>query len=83
MRVVIRYAALHPTSEEGIRILEAARKQLKFEPVLERLIETQSTWAPHGQQPAPTAGTPPARRSASLAPWSTSVRAGPETRQRP
>lgn len=49
VRVVVRYAAFHPTSEEAIRILEAARAQDKFEPVLERLFETQPRWAPHGR----------------------------------
>tara|TARA_R110002096_G_scaffold145348_8_gene302976 strand:- start:184 stop:657 length:474 start_codon:yes stop_codon:yes gene_type:complete len=47
--VVPRYAAFHPTSEEAIRILEAARLQGRFEPVLERLFETQSRRAPHGR----------------------------------
>ena len=51
VRVVLRYAAFHPTSEEGIRILEAARQQNRFEPALERLLETQAHWAPHGRTP--------------------------------
>lgn len=49
VRVVIRYAAFHPPSEDAIRILEAARIQDKFEIVLERLLETQQRWAPHGR----------------------------------
>lgn len=49
VRVVIRYAAFHPTSREAIDILEAARAQDKFVPVLERLLETQGVWAPHGR----------------------------------
>lgn len=56
VRVVVRYAAFHSTSEEAIRILEAARLQDKFEPVLERLFETQLRWAPHGR-PADSAWT--------------------------
>lgn len=48
VRVVLRYANFHPQSEEAIRILEAARLQGKFEPVLEKLLETQPRWAPHG-----------------------------------
>jgi len=56
VRVVLRYAAFHPTSEEAIRILETARLQDKFEPVLERLLETQPRWAPHGR-PAESAWT--------------------------
>jgi protein-disulfide isomerase len=49
VRVVLRYTAFHPTSEEAIRILEAARLQGKFEVALERLYETQPRWAPHGR----------------------------------
>ncbi len=49
VRLVLRYAAFHQTSEEAIRILEAARLQGKFEPVLVRLFETQPRWAPHGR----------------------------------
>ena len=56
VRLVLRYAAFHPTSEEAIRILEAARLQGKFEPVLERLFEMQPRWAPHGR-PADSAWT--------------------------
>lgn len=56
VRLVLRYAAFHPTSEEGIRILEAARRQGKFEAVLERLLKTQGQWAPHGR-PANSAWT--------------------------
>ena len=51
VRVVFRYAALHPQSEEAIRVLETARIQGKFEAVLERLLETQPKWAPHGREP--------------------------------
>jgi protein-disulfide isomerase len=56
VRVVLRYTAFHPPSEEAIRILEAARLQGKFEVVLERLLETQPRWAPHGR-PADSAWT--------------------------
>lgn len=52
VRVVLRYAAFHPPSEKAVRLLEAARLQGKFEPVLERLLETQPEWAPHGRTPA-------------------------------
>lgn len=51
VRVVLRYAAFHPPSEQAIRLLEAARLQGKLEPVLERLLETQPRWAPHGRDP--------------------------------
>ena len=56
VRVVIRYAAFHPTSADAVRILEAARLQDKFVTVLERLFETQPQWAPHGR-PADSAWT--------------------------
>ena len=47
-RLVIRYAPLHDGSDEAVRILEAARLQDKFVPVLERLFLAQSIWAMHG-----------------------------------
>lgn len=49
VRVVLRYTDFHPQSEDAIRILEAARLQGKFEVVLERLLEVQPRWAPHGR----------------------------------
>jgi protein-disulfide isomerase len=52
VRVVLRYAAFHPTSAEAIAILETARLQNRFLPVLEALLEAQPVWAPHGRQPA-------------------------------
>ncbi|MGR3837899.1 MAG: DsbA family protein [Cognatishimia sp.] len=48
VRVVLRYAAFHPSSEEAIRILEAARLQGKFGTVLERILEMQPKWASYG-----------------------------------
>ncbi|MEG3617664.1 DsbA family protein [Magnetovibrio sp. PR-2] len=50
IRLVLRYAAFHPPSAEAISILEAARKQNLFEPVLETLYGSQSSWAPHGRE---------------------------------
>ncbi|MER8550806.1 thioredoxin domain-containing protein [Mesorhizobium sp. M0976] len=47
-KLVIRYASLHEGSDEAIRILEAARLQDKFEPVLEKLFFEQPQWAVHG-----------------------------------
>jgi len=47
-RLVIRYAPLHEGSDEAIRILEAARLQDKFTPVLEKLFFEQPQWAVHG-----------------------------------
>ena len=47
-RLVIRYAPLHQGSDEAVGILEAARVQGKFEPVLEKLLLEQPNWAVHG-----------------------------------
>ncbi len=53
VRVVLRYTAFHGEgSEEAIRVLEAARMQGVFEPVLEAILEYQPRWASHGT-PAP------------------------------
>ncbi|MDZ7874020.1 MAG: thioredoxin domain-containing protein [Rhizobium sp.] len=49
LRLVIRYTPFHEGSDEAVRILEAARKQDKFEPVLTALMEKQPEWATHGQ----------------------------------
>ncbi|RVQ50509.1 DsbA family protein [Sinorhizobium meliloti] len=49
VRVVIRYTPFHEGSDEAVRILEAARKQDKFEAVLAALVEKQPEWAIHGQ----------------------------------
>ncbi len=44
-RLVIRYTPFHrETSVEAVKILEAARAQGKFEPVLEALLEGQRAW---------------------------------------
>lgn len=47
VRLVLRYAAFHDGSDQALGILEAARKQNLFEPVLEALLAAQSEWAPH------------------------------------
>ena len=53
IRVVIRYTAFHgDASVEAIRVLEAARMQDVFEPVLEAVLREQPRWASHGT-PAP------------------------------
>jgi protein-disulfide isomerase len=51
VRLVLRYAAVHAPSAEAITILETARMQNRFEPVLEALYEGQPIWAPHGRTP--------------------------------
>ena len=54
VRVVIRYTPFHgEASLKAIRILEAARMQNIFEPVLEAILREQSKWASHG---APNVG---------------------------
>ena len=54
VRVVLRYTPFHGEgSEQAILILEAARMQNVFEPVLEALLIQQPKWASHGRmQPA-------------------------------
>lgn len=48
VRVVLRYTLFHEGSDEAARILEAARMQDKFEPVLDALFAEQPGWAVHG-----------------------------------
>ena len=48
VRVVLRYAPLHKGSSEAVRILETARLQGVFEPVLVGLFNAQPIWAAHG-----------------------------------
>jgi protein-disulfide isomerase len=47
VRLVIRYTPLHKGSDEAVRILEAARLQNRFEPVIETLLAMQPNWAAH------------------------------------
>jgi protein-disulfide isomerase len=47
VRVVVRFAAFHDGSDEAIRLLLAAQRQGKFEPVLAALFEGQDEWAAH------------------------------------
>ena len=49
VRVVVRYTPFHgEASELAIKVLEAARMQGMFEPVLEALLDQQPRWASHG-----------------------------------
>src|SRR3546814_17950436 len=48
VRVVLRYATFHEGSDEAARILELARLQGVFQPVLEKILEAQPEWARHG-----------------------------------
>lgn len=51
VRVVIRYTPFHgEASEQAIRVLEAARMQGAYEPVLEAILREQPRWASHGDQ---------------------------------
>lgn len=53
VRLVIRYVPFHgEVSIVGTQILEAARQQGRFEPVLKALFESQPIWASHSK-PAP------------------------------
>lgn len=49
VRLVVRYAAFHEGSDAAVKLLEAARLQGKYEPVLEALLEYQPEWADHGK----------------------------------
>lgn len=42
--MVVRYAPNHPGSEEAVRILEAARAQNVYVPVLEAVLAQQPQW---------------------------------------
>jgi protein-disulfide isomerase len=44
VRLVVRYAPFHPGSEEAVRILEAARSQGVYVPVLEAVLAQQPQW---------------------------------------
>ena len=77
VRVVIRYTPFHgAASEQAIRVLEAARMQGVFEPVLEAVLREQPRWASHGTpEPGPILGIaaaagldPEAARTQMLAP---------------
>lgn len=49
IRIVLRYAPLHPGSDEVVKVLEAARKQAKYWQAVEALLATQSEWVLHHQ----------------------------------
>lgn len=49
VKLVVRYAPFHEGSDQAVRILEAARLQDRFEPVLEALLARQPEWAVHGE----------------------------------
>jgi protein-disulfide isomerase len=47
VRLVIRYAPFHAGSDEVVKLLEAAKRQNKYQPVLEIILATQPQWAEH------------------------------------
>jgi len=49
VRLVLKYTTFHKGSDEVVRILEAARLQDLFKPVLEAILEGQPRWASHNQ----------------------------------
>lgn len=49
VRLVLRYTPFHgAASEDAIKVLEAARMQDVYEPVLEAILREQARWASHG-----------------------------------
>ena len=44
IQLILRYAPLHPGSDQVVKLLEASRKQGKFWQTLERLLAAQSYW---------------------------------------
>ena len=49
VRVVLRYAAFHRGSDEAVKMLEAARKQQRYWPALEAVLDAQPQWASHSR----------------------------------
>lgn len=49
VRLVMRYAPFHPGSDQVVKLLEAAKRQDKYLPVLEMVLATQPQWADHGK----------------------------------
>jgi protein-disulfide isomerase len=47
LRLVLRYAPLHPGSDTAVKILEAARLQGKYWEALEKTLAAQPQWAAH------------------------------------
>jgi protein-disulfide isomerase len=48
VRLVLRYAPFHAGSDQVVKLLEASRRQGKYQPVLESLLAAQPQWADHG-----------------------------------
>ena len=54
VRLALRYAPFHHGSDQVVKLMEAARKQGLYTPVLEALLAAQPEWADHA---APNIGT--------------------------
>lgn len=53
VRLVIRYVPFHKEpSVAGVQILEAARRQQRFDPVMDALMQSQPIWASHSSPAA-------------------------------
>ncbi len=48
VRLVIRYAPFHQGSDQVVVLLAAAKRQGKYLPVLDAVMQSQPTWADHG-----------------------------------
>ena len=55
VKLVLRYAPFHQGSDQVVKLLEAAKIQGKYQPVLEALLAAQPAWADHGQPNLETA----------------------------
>lgn len=49
VRLVIRYAPFHQGSDQVVKLLQAAKRQGLYQPVLEAVLQAQPTWADHGR----------------------------------
>lgn len=49
VRLVIRYAPFHQGSDQVVKLLEAARRQGKYQQMLEAVLQAQPVWADHGR----------------------------------
>ncbi len=47
LRLVLRYAPFHPGVDRVVALLEAARRQDRFWPALEALLNSQARWTPN------------------------------------
>jgi protein-disulfide isomerase len=49
VRLVIRYAPFHQGSDQVVKLLEAAKRQGRYQQVLEAVLQAQPTWADHSR----------------------------------